>query len=53
MLFRSIRMKKVYRSLKDGMSKREDYFDLGIKKETSEVKDVFDQPEPDKKGDGK
>ena len=48
-----IRLKKVYRSLKDGMSKREDYFDLGIKEESSEVKDVFDEPEPEKKEDGK
>lgn len=48
-----IRLKKVYRSLKDGMAKREDYFDLGVKADSSEVKDVFDQPEEDKKEDGK
>lgn len=49
-----IRLKKVYRSLKDGMAKREDYFDLGIKADSSEVKDVFDQPEkPESETDGK
>lgn len=47
-----IRLKGVYKSLSDGMAKREDYFDLGLKEETDEVPDVFDamdQSDPEKK----
>lgn len=41
-----IRLRKVYNAIKDGMSKREDYFDLGLLKE--DVVDAFDN-----KGKGK
>lgn len=36
-----IRLKKVYRSLKDGMAKREDYFELAIPAGSGEVTDPF------------
>lgn len=41
-----IRLRKVYNAIKDGMSKREDYFDLGLPKE--EAVDAFEG-----KGNGK
>ena len=49
-----VRLKKVYRSLKDGMAKREDYFDIGLPKEKEEatagdVQDPFAKKEADKK----
>lgn len=50
-----VRLKKVYRSLADGMAKREDYFDLGLKEESSESEssdsalDVFKEKPQDKK----
>ena len=49
-----VRLKKVYRSLKDGMAKREDYFDIGLPKEKEEaaagdVQDPFAKKESDKK----
>ncbi len=43
-----IRLKKVYRSLKDGMAKREDYFDLKPQADESEVENPFQAKE--KKG---
>jgi hypothetical protein len=46
-----IRLNGVYTSLKDGMSKREDWFDIGIdmKEEKSDVIDPFEQAEQEKK----
>ena len=40
-----IRLKKVYRSLKDGMAKREDYFDLKPPADESEVENPFQAKE--------
>ena len=34
-----VRLRKIYNAIKDGMSKREDYFDLGLPKE--EAQDAF------------
>lgn len=48
-----VRLKKVYRSLKDGMAKREDYFDIGLPKEEAaagDVQDPFAKKETAKKG---
>lgn len=36
-----IRLKRVYNSLKDGMSKREDYFDIALSSAESETNDPF------------
>lgn len=36
-----IRLKRVYNSLKDGMAKREDYFELSFSAENSETSDPF------------
>ncbi|MBQ8803446.1 MAG: hypothetical protein IJZ53_07435 [Tyzzerella sp.] len=36
-----VRLKKIYRSLHDGMAKREDYFELAVPVESSEVTDPF------------
>lgn len=36
-----VRLKKVYRSLHDGMAKREDYFELALPAEAPEVMDPF------------
>lgn len=48
-----VRLKKVYRSLKDGMAKREDYFDIGLPKEeeaaAGDVSNPFEKKETDKK----
>lgn len=45
-----IRLKKVYRSLVDGMAKREDYFEMLPQTESSEVSDPFkDKKETNKK----
>lgn len=48
-----VRLKKVYRSLKDGMAKREDYFDIGLPKEeeaaAGDVSNPFEKKEADKK----
>lgn len=46
-----IRLKNVYKSLKDGMSKREDYFELSKPKPKAEVEfaDVFEQVKEDSK----
>ena len=38
-----VRLKKVYRSLKDGMAKREDYFNLSQKPEEQEIQDPFEK----------
>ena len=38
-----VRLKKVYISLRDGMAKREDYFELAIAVESSEVTDPFSE----------
>lgn len=40
-----IRLKRVYTSLHDGMSKREDYFDLGLPVDNTEVGDAFAKKE--------
>ena len=36
-----VRLNNVYRSLRDGMSKREDYFDVSLPEEETEVTDPF------------
>ena len=36
-----VRLNNVYRSLRDGMAKREDYFDISLPDEESEVTDPF------------
>lgn len=43
-----IRLKKVFRSLKDGMAKREDYFELGLETKDEEVSDPFQEAEANK-----
>lgn len=46
-----VRLKRVYKSLHDGMSKREDYFDISIEPEQSGVEDPFkNQSEDEGKG---
>ena len=49
-----IRLKKVYKSLKDGMAKREDYFDLSdhSQNEASEVKNPFESKSGKASGKG-
>lgn len=46
-----VKLRSVYSSLKDGMSKREDFFDMGGKKNTSEnktkVKNILADDEPE------
>lgn len=42
-----VRLRKIYNAIKDGMSKREDYFDLGLPKE--DVHDAFAGKESGKK----
>ena len=50
-----VRLNNVYRSLRDGMSKREDYFDISLPEEETEVTDPFKgKSEQNKEGnDGK
>lgn len=36
-----LRLNNVYRSLRDGMAKREDYFDIALPSDDSEIKDPF------------
>jgi hypothetical protein len=36
-----VRLKGVYRSLHDGMAKREDYFEIAVPVYDSEISDVF------------
>lgn len=50
-----VRLKKVYRSLHDGMAKREDYFELAVPADSSEVTDPFAEKGTKKeaKADGK
>lgn len=48
-----IRLKKVYRSLSDGMAKREDYFDIAPPVDEAEVKDPFKEGKEDDKQEGK
>lgn len=43
-----VRLKKVYRSLKDGMAKREDYFNLGLEPELPQVQNPFEEKRTDK-----
>lgn len=38
-----IRLKAVYKSLKDGMAKREEFFDIGLKEEAQEAKDKINE----------
>lgn len=45
-----IRLKKVYRSLHDGMSAREDYFDISPSADNSEIEDPFKKAEKAKQG---
>lgn len=42
-----IRLKKVYTSLKDGLAKREDFFDLGVETE-SEIKNPYEEKKAEK-----
>lgn len=39
-----VRLKKVYRSLRDGMAKREDFFEIAPAIDNSEVSNPFDKP---------
>ena len=53
-----VRLKKVYRALRDGMAKREDYFEIGLPvTDNSEISDPFSggekKPEAIKEGDKK
>ena len=50
-----VRLNNVYRSLRDGMSKREDYFDISLPEEETEVTDPFKEKSEQKKegNDGK
>lgn len=49
-----IRLKKVYKSLEDGMAKREDYFDIALEADDSEITDPFaGKSEKTGKGKGK
>ena len=50
-----VRLNNVYRSLRDGMSKREDYFDIFLPEEETEVTDPFKGKSEQKKegNDGK
>jgi len=43
-----IRLKKVYRSLQDGMAKREDYFEILFEAEAGEITDPFAKEEKEK-----
>lgn len=45
-----VRLKKVYIALRDGMAKREDYFEIALPVDESEISDPFDEG---KKGDSK
>lgn len=45
-----IRLKKVHKSLQDGMAKREDFFDIALAVEDSEISDPFKKDEKEKKG---
>lgn len=46
-----VRLRKIYNAIKDGMSKREDYFDLGLPKE--EAQDAFARKEKGREKDEK
>lgn len=53
-----VRLKKVYRTLRDGMAKREDYFEIGLPvTDNSEISDPFSggekKQEASKEGDKK
>lgn len=47
-----VRLKKVYVALRDGMAKREDYFEISLPADESEISDPFDggKKQEDKKG---
>lgn len=45
-----VRLKKVYIALRDGVAKREDYFEIALPVDESEISDPFDEG---KKGDSK
>lgn len=45
-----IRLKKVYKSLQDGMAKREDFFDISLEADDSEISDPFKNAEKAKQG---
>lgn len=44
-----IRLKNVYKSLRDGMAKREDYFEIAAPADQKEVKDPFEDKDKEKK----
>lgn len=48
-----VRLKKVYRSLKDGMAKREDYFEVAPTVDESEISNPFDEATEEVKEDKK
>ena len=48
-----IRLKKVYRSLHDGMAKREDFFDISLPVEKSDVVDPFEGKDKEKSAEKK
>ncbi|MDO4649961.1 MAG: hypothetical protein Q4B26_15080, partial [Eubacteriales bacterium] len=49
-----VRLKKVYISIRDGMAKREDYFELALPVNDSEISDPFggkkEEPKQEKEG---
>lgn len=47
-----VRLKKVYKSLQDGMAKREDFFDMTAVETDSEIGDPFKKQEKAKQGKG-
>lgn len=47
-----LRLNNVYRSLRDGMSKREDYFEISIPNAEGEVTNPFDGKTEEAKGEG-
>ena len=44
-----IRLKNVYKSLRDGMAKREDYFEISAPEEKTEAKDAFAEKKKEEK----
>ena len=46
-----IRLKNVYKSLRDGMAKREDYFEISAPEEKTEAKDAFAEKKKEEKQD--
>lgn len=48
-----VRLKRVYKSLRDGMAKREDYFEITLTDEEKEIQDPFKGKEKKEKKSGK